>query len=61
MKPFSKREVKEDRTGKKLSFNAALSSARVKTEHAFGLIKARFRIMKQLTMVIEGEKSCNDV
>jgi len=59
MKPFSKREVQADPSGTKMRFNAALSSARVKTEHAFGLIKARFRITTNLTTVVGDEEAHN--
>ena len=52
LKPYSKREIQNDQDERLQSFNVALSSARVKTEHTFGLLKSRFPILTNLSTIV---------
>lgn len=59
IKPYSKRLIEADQTGELAAFNIHFSSARVKVEHAYGFVKGRFPIMKELPIVAgstEGNK-----
>jgi hypothetical protein len=62
--PYSEREVglrglsMEDRN-KKNGFNVGLSSARVKVEHTFGALKARFMVLAGLPNLV-GTPGVND-
>jgi hypothetical protein len=47
--PFSSTEIR-DGTGREHGFNKRFSSARVNVEHAIGLMKIRFPIVKSLTI-----------
>jgi hypothetical protein len=61
LKPFSKKDPVEEEDDDKIAFNCALSSAQVKTEHAFSLIKTRFAIMTCMTTAIGDEISNGQV
>ena len=51
IKPFSKKEALDPNDRKtKFRFNSALSSARVKVEHTFGILKMRFPILRHMRM-----------
>lgn len=52
IKPYSKRAIQADVTGDLKAFNIHFSSARVKVEHAYGLMKGRFPIMRELPIII---------
>src|SRR5216117_2159826 len=52
LKPYSKREIQNDEDERLQSFNIALSSARVKIEHTFGLLKSRFPILTNLSTIV---------
>jgi hypothetical protein len=59
IKPFSKKEVLDPNDRKtKFRFNSALSSARVKVEHTFGILKMRFPILRQMRMKL-GDQASN--
>ena len=58
IKPFSKKEALDPNDRKtKFRFNSALSSARVKVEHTFGILKMRFPILRHLRMKLGDEAS----
>lgn len=51
IKPYSKRVIQVGPTGKLTAFNVHFSSARVKVEHAYGYMKGRFPILKELPII----------
>ena len=64
IKPYSKDAVTSDRTGNLAAFNIHFSSARVKVEHAYGHIKGRFPVIKEIPVVlgsIEGNHEAVDI
>ena len=52
LKPYSKREIQNDEDERFQSFNIALSSARVKIEYIFDLLKSRFPILTNLSTIV---------
>ena len=59
IKPFSKKKALDPNDRKtKFRFNSALSSARVKVEHTFGILKMRFPILRQMRMKL-GDQASN--
>ena len=52
VKPFNKSQLAYDRSGEHRSFNKQLSSARVNVEHCFGIMKARFPILRRIPLIV---------
>ena len=48
-------EVQRDPDGTRRHFNESLSTARVKVEHAFGLLKSRYPMVSRLRVVVGDE------
>jgi hypothetical protein len=52
VKPFTHPQLIEDETGQRRQFNKRLSSARVSVEHAFGIMKGRFPILRRIPNIV---------
>jgi hypothetical protein len=52
IRSFSKVSVDKSDDGSEKYFNALLSSGRVNVEHAFGIMKSRFCVLKQMAFVV---------
>lgn len=62
IKPFQRPELTEqqDLTEQRAIFNRMLSSARVNVEHAFGRIKMRFPLARQMAVVLDETGASHD-